>query len=73
MSDYACVSCGSEYGVGFWTHGNAGPFCDQCWQALNDPDQALRTEERLARAEIEIERLSLQIKVLKVANEGRGL
>jgi hypothetical protein len=60
MSDYACIACGGEYGVCFWTRAGAGPFCDDCWKALNDPDQALLTEKRLAQAEAEIERLRAQ-------------
>ena len=55
--DYICVACAVEYGVGYWTRGDAGPFCGECWNALNDSDQALLTEKRLAKAEAEIERL----------------
>jgi hypothetical protein len=73
QSDYACVACGSEYGVGFWTRANAGPFCDECWETLNEPDQALLTEERLAQAEAEIARLHVQIKLLKGPQEEGAL
>lgn len=57
MNDYACVTCSNEYGVGFWTRDGAGPFCDECWKALCDPDQALLTERRLAATEAKIELL----------------
>ena len=52
-----CAACdGLDHVYRFTLRGH-GPFCQDCWEALNDPDQALATEERLAGAETEISRL----------------
>ena len=52
-----CAACDAVDDVYRFTLRGRGPFCQDCWEALNDPDQALVTEERLAQAETEICRL----------------
>ena len=53
-----CVACDCVDLGGFYTPAGAGPFCSERWEALNDPDQALLTEKRLAEAEEAIEELT---------------
>ena len=40
-----------------YTASGAGPFCGECWVALDDPDQALLVEKRLELTEQRLEEL----------------
>jgi recombinational DNA repair protein (RecF pathway) len=60
-----CAACDCVDQYMYFTPAGAGPFCQECWEALNDPDQALMTEKRLAEAEAEIERLK---RVIEISN-----
>jgi hypothetical protein len=52
-----CVGCDCVDEDFHFTCAGRGPFCRECWEALNNPDQALLTENRLAEAEAKIEEL----------------
>jgi hypothetical protein len=46
-----CVACDCVDDEFPFTARGGGLFCTECWESLNDPDQALLCEEALARAE----------------------
>jgi hypothetical protein len=52
-----CVACDSFDDRLQYTPGGAGPFCGECWDALNDPDQALLIEKRLELGKRRIDEL----------------
>jgi hypothetical protein len=53
----ACVACDCVDDEYFHTPASAGPFCGECWESLNDPDQSLLLEKRVAAYEVEVEQL----------------
>ena len=57
MSDKptTCVACDCIDDEYFQTPAGAGPFCGDCWESLNDPDQSLLLEKRVANYELEVE------------------
>jgi hypothetical protein len=61
-----CVSCDcvSDPDDMYYSLGGAGPFCSECWESLNDPDQALLIEKRLEQTEARIEELEAEIERL---------
>jgi hypothetical protein len=60
-----CVACDCVDDQFHFTTQGKGPFCSECWEALNDPDQALLTEECLAEAEKAIETLRAGLRELQ--------
>ena len=56
-----CLGCECVDEIFYWTTCGGGPFCGECWEALNDPDQAWASEKRLAQAEEKIEELQKQL------------
>jgi hypothetical protein len=63
-----CVACDcvcDPADIMYFSLNAAGPFCDECWQSLSDPDQALVTEKRLEEAEARIEELEAELKRLQ--------
>jgi hypothetical protein len=60
-----CVACDCVVDrLRFTIQGN-GPFCEECREALHDPDQALLTEKRLAESEKTIEVLRAGLEELQ--------
>jgi hypothetical protein len=59
MSDelQLCVACDCVDDNHYYTPGGEGPFCGECWESLNDPDQSLLVEKRLAQTEDLLEEL----------------
>ena len=53
----SCVACDCVDEELYYTASGAGPFCGECWVALNDPDQALLVEKRLELTEQRLEEL----------------
>jgi hypothetical protein len=46
-----CIGCDEVDEIKCYTMKGSGPYCEQCFGALCDPDQALLLEERIARYE----------------------
>ena len=62
-----CVACDcvSDPEDMYFSLNAAGPFCDECWQSLSDPDQSLLIEKRLEEAEARIEELEAELRRLQ--------
>jgi hypothetical protein len=60
-----CAACDYVDDDFHFTAQGRGPFCRECWEALNDPDQALLTEKRLAEVEKAIETLRAGLRELQ--------
>ena len=52
MTEENKVCAGCDYVIDtidcHYTPAGAGPFCSDCWESLNDPDQMLLLEKRLS-------------------------
>jgi hypothetical protein len=58
----ACDRITSHWG---YTPAGVGPFCEECWASLVDPDQQLLLEDRLQQSENQIEKLVSEIRRLR--------
>jgi hypothetical protein len=63
-----CIGCDC-WGVAHYTPQGKGPFCDECWESLTDPDQSLLLEKRVAACEVEVERIKHLIAELRKETE----
>jgi len=62
----SCKACDEVDDVYRFTVTGRGPFCSDCWEMLNDPDQALLADDELDKAEMRI--VELQVLCARAAD-----
>jgi len=62
----SCKACDEVDDVYRFTVTGRGPFCSDCWEMLNDPDQSLLADDELDKAEMRI--VELQVLCARAAD-----